>query len=80
MIIIFANHNTTDKVAVNLPNISLVPSVQKMLNTIKGGNWLRVDELKTFEIIQFTDTNLYKGFEVDKERYFNTTEITNITK
>lgn len=80
MIIIFAKHNTTEKVAVNLVNESMATICQSMLNLVKGGNWLRVDELKEMEIIEFTDNNLYRGFEVDKERYFDTTEITNITK
>jgi hypothetical protein len=80
MVIIFANLNTTEKVAVNLPNQSMVKACQSMLNLVKKGNWVRVDELKEMEIIEFVDNNLYRGFEVDKERYFDTELITNITK
>lgn len=69
-ILIFALHNSTDKI-VTVGRVLDVPFIQKHLKDTYGGNWLRVDELNPNEYIYFSDNNIYKGFEVNKERYFN---------
>lgn len=78
MVLIFAKLHTKEKIAVETIT-SMIPHIQRYLNDTKGGQWLTVDHLKPLEFFTFESTNIYKGFEPTKDRYFDVESITEKT-
>lgn len=77
MILVFAKHTTNEKVIVD-GSLQEIPGIVKQLDEKFGGNWCQVDRLKKKEIIKYSDTQKYKGFENDKDRYFDFIELDEI--
>jgi hypothetical protein len=74
MIKIFAKYNTAEKVAILLPPSKgiLIQTIKMRLEKKFGGAWYAVDEISDeTEIILFYDALIYRGFEVEQERYCN---------
>lgn len=66
---IFAKVGTDEKIAVMCYHNQAV-SVMALLNKKYGCDWLPVDNVMScIEGIKFSDGEVYKGFEADKDRY-----------
>lgn len=66
---IYAKYGTTEKALVPFPEGSSSRDVQIMLMQKFGGNWLLVDNLKSGEILSFSDNTEYRGYSPDFARY-----------
>lgn len=68
MFAIFAMQHSSAKAICWINDRSEGVEIQKKLNA-RGGNWLRVDELKPTEVFIGADLEEYKGFNPDIDRY-----------
>ena len=67
MLKIFAKYGTDEKVAMFCHPRQEIRPIQISLETLFGGDWLLVDEVKTScEILKFNDGQIYKGFDSSK--------------
>jgi|GEM_PF-4264156 len=70
MIVIFAKLGTTEKVIIESYSNEFTAVAQKKLNEL-GGQWVKVDDLKFGEMLEFSDDQKYEGFNPDINRYSN---------
>ena len=75
MIVIFAQHNSNKKVAVECISTSSKPAIQRLLIEQFGGNWLPVEDIKYGKILVFEDDQVYQGYDAKK-----TTPYANVKK
>lgn len=66
---IYAKYGTKEKALVPFPDGSNSRDVQILLTRKFGGEWLLVDNLKSGEILSFSDNTEYRGFSPDFKRY-----------
>jgi hypothetical protein len=65
---IFAKLGTTEKVIMPVFE-NKTPEVMRSLNSQFGGDWVYCEKLKPGEGIKFNDTQPYRGFSPNIERY-----------